>query len=200
MKFFNTIDNRIPKQTQMELSSTSQNTRIIRILALIVSVAFFNFRSPLIAQSKVAETNIPVKATEHTATIEMAATNNASSSLETFTLDINVNPGGQAINAVGVFFGFASSSIKAIDINTDNSFCDFFIETSINQEAGGINIFCGKPYPGVATTSNIARITFQKNTVGWTNFEIKQNSLVLANDGLGTNILKEINSLDVLIN
>ncbi len=173
--------------------------KAIKFFSFLIAIILFILLSPYLVQSQ-TETRIPVKTTKYTATINFKTTNNTATSSDTFTLNIDVDPGGQLINASYLFIGFASSSVTALDINTDNSFCSFFIEKSINQIEGGINIFCGQPYPGVATTSNIAQITFQKNINGLTSFEIKQNSQILANDGFGTNILKELNDIEILIN
>ena len=184
---------------QKEFSFPKINTGLVIVLACLIVVACMTLLFPLLALSQELEPRIAIQATEHTATIEFVTQDNTATS-DTFTLDINVDPGGQAINAVGIFIGFASTSVTALEINIDNSFCDFFIDTSIDQEAGEISIFCGKPYPGVATTSNIAQITFQKDVLGLSNIEVKQNSLVLANDGFGTNILKELTDIDILLN
>lgn len=112
-----------------------------------------------------------------------------------FSVDIMVDPGGQAINAVGFTIYFNNKIISANDIDIKNSFCELFIQKEfVNKEVGRIDIACGKPYPGIDKTAPVATVNFSVLTSGWADLKFDENAMVLANDGLGTNILSEINN------
>ena len=106
---------------------------------------------------------------------------------------IRVESGGEAINAAGVYIDFDPDIIQVDEIITENSFCrqDLFIEREIDNEAGEVNISCGLPSPGFSEVrGTIAEITFTPVSEGYFSFSFRDKSMVLANDGLGTNVLR----------
>jgi len=77
-------------------------------------------------------------------------------------------------------------------LSKDDSFCSFFIEENIDNALGKIKITCLDPYPGTAKISNVVSLTFKKINSGAADLNLSDDSLVLANDGYGTNVLKNL--------
>lgn len=115
------------------------------------------------------------------------------------TIDLMVNPKSQAINAVGVYLNYSTSTLQIKEIDMSDSFCELVIEKSFDIKKGSITIMCGLPTPGIDKDSEIAKLIFEKNKNGWIDISILNNSMVLANDGKGTNLLKKINNTVTLI-
>lgn len=106
------------------------------------------------------------------------------------TIDLVLEPGGEEVNAVETEIYFDSNQLEIAEINKEKTFCQFFVkeDTSIS---GKIKLSCLAPYPGTKEISNVYTIVFKQKTVGETWLKLSADSLVLANDGYGTNILKE---------
>jgi hypothetical protein len=112
----------------------------------------------------------------------------ASSTLGVF--NIFINPNSQSINASGAVLNFASSSIEVIATLTGSSFCDFFLENTFDNNSAELRLSGMKPFPGVATTSLLGQVMFQKKgSATSTVFIINEQSMILANNGYATNIL-----------
>jgi len=162
------------------------------VVSLIITSIILSF--PAFGHGASLNERIPLQATEKTASLDMNLINLIATST-TFTVRVSTNPNGQAINAVGALINFSTSSIKALNINFENSFCELFIFDTIDNENGQVNIMCGKPYPGVNTESTIAEITFQRLNTATSSIAFDSSLMVLANDGFGTDVLKTMNNL-----
>lgn len=164
----------------------------IFIMGLIVISIILSF--PIFTHGAETDERIPVLTTEKNASLDMVITESATTT-NSFILKISANPHSQAINAVGSYINFSTSTLEATEIDFENSFCDLFIENSIDNEIGRINIICGKPYPGVSEEATIAEISFKRLSTASSSVEFDTSSMVLANDGFGTNVLGKINNL-----
>jgi len=101
--------------------------------------------------------------------------------------------GGEAINVVGVEIDYDPQIAKVLEINTTKSFCqrDFFIEKSIDNENGKVEIACMLPSPGFMESNGvIAELILQPLKSGKFILHFGKETQVLANDGLGTNVLR----------
>ncbi|MCK5416681.1 hypothetical protein KAI92_04605 [Candidatus Parcubacteria bacterium] len=119
---------------------------------------------------------------------------------ENIVFDVMVNPGGQIINAVEIYFNFATTTLEVESLNFENSFCELYVEKSFDNATGEINVICGKAYSEVNEISQIGQIIFKPIQNGWTDFNFSTSSSVLANDSFGTNILKNIENKNIYIN
>lgn len=108
------------------------------------------------------------------------------------SIDLRVDPGNQSINLIGTYIKYSSSTLSLIDINLDESFCKFTAENTHYADKGGQLLICGAPSPGTSTDAIIASLNFDIIKTD-TPLKIKplEESMVLANDGLGSNILAE---------
>lgn len=110
---------------------------------------------------------------------------------EKLIIDLVVDPGGEDVNAIDTEISFDKDRLKLIDISHDKSFCEFFIEEDVSVD-GKIKLSCLAPFPGIKEIRNVYTLTFEKKDKGETEIRLSPRSMVLANDGYGTNIVREI--------
>ena len=106
---------------------------------------------------------------------------------------IKIYSGGEAINAAQAELYFNPAQMEITSIDTSNSLClqNLFVEKKFDNEAGKISIVCGVPSPGFKNTSGeIARFTFHPKQTGEMEIAFGPETKVLANDGLGTDVLR----------
>lgn len=113
-------------------------------------------------------------------------------------INIIADPGSQAMNAVGIYATFPTSTIEIKGIMKEGSFLEFLIENEIDNEEGYIKISGGRPHPGEENKSIIAQVIYEKRSEEKGNFEISlENSMILANNGYGTNVLSAVWGLEL---
>lgn len=119
---------------------------------------------------------------------------------EIFPMDIEIVGIKVPINSVQADLGFDPSRVEVIDISTENSFANIFIQKEINNEVGYARITGGLANPGFSQSRGIfATIFFKGIRPGLLKIDYLENSMVLANDRLGTNVLKDLASVSYLI-
>ena len=109
------------------------------------------------------------------------------------TIAIKVFTGGEAINVVNATVKYDPEAVEILDIITTNSFCDpsLFLERNIDKEKGEVRITCGIPNPGYSLpTGTVAELLMQPLSLKAISLEFAEETQVLANDGLGTNVLR----------
>ncbi|MCX6741158.1 MAG: hypothetical protein NTY61_02045, partial [Candidatus Parcubacteria bacterium] len=113
------------------------------------------------------------------------------------TVVIKVNTGGEAINMAEVSVDYDPSLIRVSDILTDNSFCDqkLFFKKEIDAQKGEARIVCGLPTPGFSgVDGTVAELVIQPLRTGNLVLSFGADTHVLANDGLGTDVLRQANN------
>jgi hypothetical protein len=106
---------------------------------------------------------------------------------------IKVNTGAESINAAAIHLRYDPAQLKIIDISTINSFCDqsLFLEKSSDNENGTVTISCAVANPGFSgTDGTVADLVIQALKEGPISLTFDDNTAVLANDGLGTDVLR----------
>lgn len=106
---------------------------------------------------------------------------------------VKINTGGEAINVVQLNLKFNPSVAKIKEIEMENSICNgnLIIEKKINNDSGEANISCGLPTPGFqGNNGTVAELIFAPQTEGEFALEFSSGTKVLANDGLGTDVLR----------
>jgi hypothetical protein len=118
---------------------------------------------------------------------------------QNFTLYPKVNTGGDATNAYIVNITFSSNSIQPVSITKNGSICSLYTsEPSYTSTTATIS--CGLPTPGYnGSAGGLGVITFKAKGVGSAVISISGASKVLANDGLGTDILGSTGSITITI-
>ncbi len=119
---------------------------------------------------------------------------------EIFPIEINIVGINTPINAIQADLGFDSSRLEVIDISTKESFASIFIQKELNNEGGYARLTGGLPNPGFSAQQGIfGTAYFKGKTPGLATIEFLPSSVVLANDGHGTNVLKDLASVSYLI-
>ncbi|MDD5527642.1 MAG: cohesin domain-containing protein [Patescibacteria group bacterium] len=111
---------------------------------------------------------------------------------DSLTLDLVVDPAGEEINTVSAEISFPTDKLFLTNLSKTDSFCSFFVEEKIDNNLGEIKISCVAPYPGTDKMSNVVSLTFKQIDSGAAELSLSPDSLVLANDGYGTNVLKDL--------
>ena len=114
-------------------------------------------------------------------------------------MDLVVDPNDDEINTVSTLISFPPNKLELKGFSKKKSFCSFFIEEEINNKEGWAKISCLKPYPGIAKLNNVIGLVFKEKKVGEANITLGKNSMVLANDGYGTNVLKHTRNKKIII-
>lgn len=106
-------------------------------------------------------------------------------------VDIRVTTGGESINSVSAVVNYDPLKAQIQAINTANSFCTLFPVKSIDNTKGQTTVSCGLQTPGLtATTGLVAELVLHALKPGTIALNLDPSSVVLANDGLGTNVLR----------
>lgn len=106
-----------------------------------------------------------------------------------FSVLVNVNSGGQAINAAAAQITFDNRRLAVTEMGYSRSVFSIWTEEPVfSNEAGRIRFSGGLPSPGFTGPSGaILRVTFKAVAPGEAVVDFVSGS-VLANDGKGTNI------------
>ncbi|MFH1827003.1 MAG: hypothetical protein ABH812_01045 [bacterium] len=119
---------------------------------------------------------------------------------EVFPMKIEIVGIKTPINTVQADLGFEGSKLEIVNISTEDSFANIFIQKEINNEGGYCRLTGGLPSPGFFSDHGTFGTVFFKGKVpGIAKVEYLPSSMVLANDGNGTNVLKELPSVSYLI-
>ncbi len=108
-------------------------------------------------------------------------------------LAVKLISGGENINAANIVINYDPAMVEVRDINTTHSFCqdDLFVEKSIDNKKGEVTIVCGVPTPGFNGDEGVvAELIVKPLKEGAVSFTFSPYTQVLANDGLGTDVLR----------
>lgn len=117
-----------------------------------------------------------------------------------FSVLVNVNSGGEAINAAAAQINFDNNKLEVTSIGyTRLLFILWTEEPAFSNAAGTIRFSGGLPNPGFTGVSgSVLRITFRARAQGTASVTFMSGS-ILANDGKGTNILSGFREASFII-
>lgn len=119
---------------------------------------------------------------------------------EIFPMRVEIVGVKTPINAVQADLGFDSTKIEASNISFDGSFASIFVQKEINNQGGYVRLTGGLPNPGFfSERGTFGTIYFRGKSPGVVKISYLPSSLVLANDGKGTNVLKDLASVSYFI-
>lgn len=121
---------------------------------------------------------------------------------EIFPIKIEITGIEQSINAVQADLGFNPAKLEVVNITTNDSFADIFIQKEINNDTGYARLTGGIPNPGYFSNSGkgiFGTVYFRGKTPGLARIRYLPSSLVLVNNGHGDNVLKEFVAVSYLI-
>lgn len=119
---------------------------------------------------------------------------------EIFPMKIEITGIKVPINAVQADVGFDPTKLEVVNVLTEDSFANIFIQKEINNEGGYARLTGGLPNPGFFSDKGVfGTVLFKGIAPGVDRVEFLPSSMVLANDGRGTNVLKDLPSVSYLI-
>ncbi len=127
------------------------------------------------------------------ATLFLAPSMGSYSAGNTFSVSVKVNTEGKAINTTEATLTFDPSKLEVKSISKIGSIFTLWVEEPAFSNSDGMISFAGgKPSPGYTGSSGkLVTVTFKGLTSGDANVNFSSAS-VLADDGLGTNILSSL--------
>lgn len=119
---------------------------------------------------------------------------------EIFPLKLQINNIETPINVVQADIAFDPSKLEVVDVSTKDSFASIFIQKEIDNERGFARLTGGLPNPGYQKSSGLfGTVYFKAKAVGPVTVKFLPSTLALANDGRGTNVLKNVSDVSYLI-
>lgn len=119
---------------------------------------------------------------------------------EIFSVDLEIDTKDVAINAVQTDLSFDTEKLELKKLSLEKSFAQIFIQKEINNESGYLRLTGGLPNPGYSgEKGHFATAYFMAKGAGLVDISYLPSSLVLANNGSGTNILKSYPTITYLI-
>lgn len=167
------------------------NTLIIALLT-VFSIGVVYFESKIIEKSgvttafKTVSFNIPDKSQYRTN--------------EIFPMKIEITGIKSAVNVIQADITFDPDILEVIDISTKESFATIFVQKDVNNSLGYVRLTGGVPNPGYTKENGtFGTVFFKTKSAGLVTVSFLPTSLVLANDGRGTNVLKEFPSSSYVV-
>ena len=111
----------------------------------------------------------------------------------TFTARVQVQTGGQSVNASEGTLKFNPSELSVVSVNRTSSIFNLWVtEPTFSNSAGTISFSGGVPTGFNGTVGTVLNVTFRVKNAGSPRVSFTNGS-VLANDGKGTNVLTSMN-------
>ncbi len=165
---------------------------------LLIIAASLTSTAIVFAESRVL-TSLGFTSTAKTATFAIPAKDQYRIG-EIFPMKLEIRNIKTPVNAVQTDLGFDSDKVEVVDISTKESFANVFIQKQIDNNGGWARLTGGLPNPGYFSDSGLfATVYFKAKNAGLAEIKFLSSSMVLANDGGGTNILKDFPSASYLI-
>lgn len=119
---------------------------------------------------------------------------------EVFPIKIELMNIPAAINVAQADLSFDPRIVEVVDVTTDGTFANFFVQKEFSNSQGYIRVTGGIPNPGYRQpTGLIATAYLRGKTPGAVELKYLQSSLVLANDGRGSNLLADFPTIPLII-
>ncbi len=119
---------------------------------------------------------------------------------EVFPMKIEVSGAKQPVNAVQADLGFDPGKLEVVSITTDESFAKLFVQKEFSNTLGYARLTGGLPNPGFSgEVGTFGTVYFRGKVAGLAEVTFLPTSMVLANDGRGTNVLKDFATASYLI-
>lgn len=119
---------------------------------------------------------------------------------ELFSMEIRLTGIETPINTVQADIGFDKDKLEILEISTKGSFATIFLQKEFNNDLGYARLSGGLPNPGYSGSNGLFGIVyFKSKSAGLAEVHYLDSTLVLANDGKGSNILKEYSTISYLI-
>lgn len=169
---------------------------LLAIFVLMVAGVFVLFYKP----NPVVKVNWnKVGVGKGSSVISLEAPDSISGVGKKFIVEVVLDTKGSTVNAIQSYIEFDPRVLDVVKTETKDSFCKFYPENNFSNDTGLIKLSCGAPYPGFKGKNTIQGIEFMTKSFRNTKVRVSEESLVLANDGKGTNLLTEFDRADIII-
>lgn len=119
---------------------------------------------------------------------------------EIFPMKIEISGIKTSINVVQADITFDPDVLEVVDLSTKDSFASIFVQKDINNNLGYIRLTGGIPSLGYSKETGVfGTVYFKAKNAGLAHVSFLPTSMVLADDGRGTNILKSFPSTSYII-
>jgi hypothetical protein len=119
---------------------------------------------------------------------------------EIFPLEIKVTDIDTPFNVVRTDLNFNPAQLEVVDLSTFGSLIKIFVQQEVDNQTGFVRLAGGLPNPGYSEPKgHFATLYFRTKQPGEVKINFLSSSLVLANDGQGTNILTVTSALTFAI-
>lgn len=119
---------------------------------------------------------------------------------EIFPMKIEISGVKTPINTVQADISYDPQILEVVEVSTKESFASIFVQKLIDNNSGYVRLSGGLPNPGFFATQGIfGTIFFRGRKPGVAEIHYLPTSMVLANDGRGTNVLKNLSTISYLI-
>lgn len=114
-----------------------------------------------------------------------------------FTIDIEIDTQKQSVNAVGIYLLFDPDKLQLLNLDTTQSFCQFYPVKKFDNQLGTISLACGSPHPGMSGKNTVMSLEFIPKALSSSLLITDPKSQILLNDGKGTNILVDLPQIPI---
>jgi hypothetical protein len=119
---------------------------------------------------------------------------------EIFPMKIEIAGIQTPVNVVQADLGFDPTKLEVVDVTTDGSFASIFLQKEHDNHLGYVRLTGGIPNPGFSDKVGVfGTVYFRGISAGLAEVKFLDSSLVLANDGKGTNVLKDLATASYVI-
>ena len=119
---------------------------------------------------------------------------------EIVTLPLELTNIKGSINVVQADLTFDPKYLEVVELSTDHTFTAFLVQKEFDNTKGYVRLTGGLPNPGYSQkTGLIGTVYFRTKQSGATELRYLDSSLVLANNGRGTNLLSDYPRIPLII-
>lgn len=119
---------------------------------------------------------------------------------EIFSMPIEIVGIEKPINVVQADLTFDPTILEVVDIDTEGSFASIIVQKDWSNEMGYARLAAGLPNPGFnEQVGHFGTVYFRGKNQGIAEVKFMNTSLVLANNGRGSNVLKDLSSTSFVI-
>lgn len=108
-----------------------------------------------------------------------------------FDIKVVMNTQKNPVNAAGIYLKFDPTRFQVLDLDTKESFCQFYPEKKYDNTMGQILLACGAPHPGYKGVNTLLKINLMPLVIGTSELVTLPQSQLLVSDGKGSNALQE---------
>lgn len=157
------------------------------VITLLVALAFASLASAL--RSKYLPSEVPsAPFAIYNSTLSFSPPSDVLTMPFSQRVNVVLDTGVERINAASVVVAYDPARIEVSDVVDTKSVCA--VPLGNNLEQGSISFSCLAPNPGFKGKANLFSFLVRPLVAGSATLHFDENTQILANDGLGTNVLR----------